>query len=66
MDICERDSAEAQPFGQPNLQIGSSRLARHGLPPMMGEAFLYVNLALRLLIACVAVTHRLSNSGNSE
>ena len=25
----------AQPFGQPNLQIGSSRLAGYGLPPMM-------------------------------
>jgi hypothetical protein len=29
-------------------------------------AFLYVNLPLRLLNACVAVTHRLSNSGNNE
>ena len=25
----------AQPFGLPNLQIGSSRLAGYGLPPMM-------------------------------
>jgi hypothetical protein len=33
---------------------------------MMYDALLYVNMPFRLLIAFLAVTHRLSNSGSNE
>ena len=37
-----------------------------GLLLMIFDEFVYVNFPLRLLMPCVAVTHRLSHSGNND